>query len=535
MSFGRAKFVNTSAVNHEVISAVIGLTALIESVGASAAVAGAIGGAVVGVAISVGVNYAISALTRSSTGAGALATPTNTINSQAISLNERQAIPSKRIIYGSAKVGGALFFEAVKPPYLYQGYLICARKISAFQKMWIGTQEISFAGPLTGIMLPIAISGQPNFPGRLAVSFRNGDTAQAIDPMLAGNFTNLDSQFRQQGIATVVLRYDYGADFTEYTALWGQASRPNPLFLVDGIAIPDPRNPSHIIQYDPSDPAATAAAEATWSFSNNATLVQSHYLTQRYGGRILPSRMDWKKVAIAANWDDGLMACNDGTFIKRHTIDGVVTLNQSPVDVLAGMISANRGRVLESSGSVWPSSSIPLTANVTIHDGLLTGAVEYRAAKPKRDMTNRVKVRFVAADREYQISDGPVLARNDLKILDAELLDSTLELPFTMDDRRAQRLQKAFLENSRLGRQISVRCDVALLADCNDELVGSAVVFDSVIFAQANGLYICTNWGFSDSFSSIDVSLIEYDPSIETDYIAAVDEQAFTLAPLNLN
>lgn len=522
----------------EPISTIIGLTALISGIGVSTAVAGAIGGAIVGVAISVGVNYAIGALTSKPGGAGPIdpGIGETAINSPAIKYNERQAIPSKRILYGTVQVGGALFFEQVKPPFLYQGFLICAKKISAFRGMWIGTQQLAFASMAPGsILSPLAVLDQPNFPGRLQVSFRLGDANQAIDPLLAANFPALSSEFRQRGIATAVVRYDYGADSTEYTALWGQAARPNPLWLVDGIAIPDPRNPAHILNYDPSDAAATLAAEASWSFGNNATLVQAHYLSQRFGGRIDPRRMNWDKVTGGADWDDGLIACNDGSFIKRHTIDGVVTLNQPPSTVISAMLSANRGRILESAGRVWAASSPPLAPNFTIHDGLLTGPVEYRAAKPKRDLANRVKVRFVAADREYQVSDGPVLARADLKLADGELLDATVELPFTMDHRRAQRLQKAFLETARLGRQVSVRCDVAMLAECGDELVGSVGNFSSVLFAQANGLYLCTDWGFSDNFSSIDLSLSEYDPTIETDYRAVVDEQAFTLAPLDLS
>ncbi|MDG9698002.1 hypothetical protein QC281_49025, partial [Streptomyces sp. DH17] len=129
----------------------------------------------------------------------------------------------------------------------------------------------------------------------------------------------------QRGIATATFRYHYGTDFNEYTALWGQGSRPNPLLLVDGVAVPDPRNPSHILDWDPDDADSVAAAEASWSWSNTAALVQAHYLTQRYGGRIKPYRMKWDRVAEAADWDDGLIGRADGTMIKRHTIDGVVT------------------------------------------------------------------------------------------------------------------------------------------------------------------------------------------------------------------
>ncbi|QUS39564.1 hypothetical protein RPMA_12490 [Tardiphaga alba] len=503
-----------------------------------AAVSWAVGTAVL-IGASIAVNYAASALMQKS-GSGPIATSQyaaeTAVNSTAIKYNERQPIPSKRIIYGTAQVGGALFFEEVKPPYLYQGWLICAKKIASFRKMWIGTQEIAFQSLVPNtILTPIAVYGQPNFPGRLKVSLRLGDANQAIDPILAADFPDLDPEFRQRGIATAVVRYHYGADYTEYTELWGQSSRPNPYFLVDGVAVPDPRRPGHVLEFDPSDDAAVAAAEATWEFSNNATLIQAHYLTQRYGGRIDPRRFDWAKTAVAADWDDGLVWCLDGTYIRRHTIDGVVTLNQSPANIVSGMLSANRGMVLQSAGKVWPSSSIPRQPVVTIHDGLLTGAVDYRAAKPKRDLINRLKVRFVAEDREYQTADGPVLSRDDLKAADGELLDATLDLPFTMDHRRAQRLEKAFLENARLGKQLVVKCDVLLLANCSEELIGNAVTFDSVLFASANGTYLCTDWSFADNFSSINVSLVGYDAAIETDYRAAVDEKPFVLAPLDVS
>ncbi|MCK1669445.1 hypothetical protein [Bradyrhizobium sp. 153] len=669
-------------------------TAIFAAVGVAASTtAAAIVGAAVLIGASIAVNYAVAALTQKSKGSGSLGNSADqvgaaSINSPAIKYNERQPIPSKRIIYGTAQVGGALFFEQVKAPFLFQGFLICAKQVTAFRKVWIGSQQISFStlSP-DAVLTPLGITGQPNYPERLAVSFRLGSRDQAADLLLqddelvklsgsngtpigtltrgAGlaaafdgvvykpfascaattlsttgyigkdwgvgvsrkiayfvftmptdarpvgtlefylegsndNFATVTTlahvppatydggeskavqsgidtstayrfhrlrivasnaaagplgivtlaqlvfyelvgavlpyaEFRQRGIATAVLRYHYGIDYNEFTQLWGQVQRPSPYFLVDGVALPDPRQPGHILDWDPSDPDSVAEAEASWSWSNNAALVQTHYLTQRYGGRINPSRINWDKVARAADWDDGLVACKDGTFIKRHTIDGVVTLNQSPADVMGAMISANRGFVLESAGKMWPSSSVPRSAVAAIRDELLTGAIEYRAAKPKRDMANRVKVRFVAQEREYQTADGPVLDRADLRAADGELLDATLELPFTMDHRRAQRLQKAFLETARLGRQIVCTCDVALLAECADDLIGSAVTFDSVLFAQANGTYLCTEWGFADNFASIALTLIEYDASIETDYLAANDEQPFVLADLTVS
>lgn len=519
-------------IHAEPISTAIGLSALIAGFGVTAATAGVIGGAIVGVAFSVGVNVLARALTAKPTDAGA---SDSNINAPESRLTEKQSIPSKRIIYGSALVGGAIFFEAVKAPYLYIGYLICAKPISAFRKMWIGTSEISLPGFTPGsALVPISSVGQPNYPGRLLVSFRLGATTQAIDPILAADFASLSSEFRQRGIATAVVRFRFGADQAEFTALWGQVSRPNALFLVDGVAVCDPRNPAHRTDWNPSDPIDTAAAEATWSFSNNASLCQAHYLTQPYGGRIIPQRIDWDKVAIAAEYDDGLVGCADGTLIKRHTMDGMITLNQKPFDVMKEMLTANRGFVLESAGRIWVSSSKPRTPIATIHDGILTGAVQYQAARAKRDLVNKVRSRFVASEREYQVSDGPILSRTDLQASDGEILEATLSFPFTLDHRRDQRLTKAFLENSRLGRLVTCSVDIDILEKCDDELIGNAVTFDSRLFPQLNGNYLVTAIGFAPTFASMELALVEYDSSIESNWIAATDEQPFTLAALNV-
>lgn len=85
------------------------------------------------------------------------------------------------------------------------------------------------------------------------------------------------------------------------------------------------------------------------------------------------------------------------------------------------------------------------------------------------------------------------------------------------------------------GPEITCRCDVGLLTNCKDELIGSSVRWDSKLFPQGNGIYFVTDWGFSDGFAAIDISLIEYDPAIESDWNAAEDEKPFELADLDVS
>ena len=62
------------------------------------------------------------------------------------------------------------------------------------------------------------------------------------------------------------------------------------------------------------------------------------------------------------------------------------------------------------------------------------------------------------------------------------------------------------------------------------ELIGNAVTFASDLFASGNGIYLVTSVAFSEDCTALDLSLAEYDPSIESDWNAAADEQTFTVS-----
>lgn len=529
----------------EPVSTAIGLTALL----GGGAVAGAIGGALVGIATALGISYAAKALLPThapQTGADAL--PADATQDVGVTrFQERASIPSKRVIVGRGYVGGALFFEAAiggtqsttgqgttstvntiggrQGTFLYLGFLISLGPIDAFEKVWVGANDLQFQAINTNaILLPPPNAGQPAYNTHLKLSMRLGSSTQTIDPLLAADFLNLNSNFRQQGIATAVFRCSYGASANEFAQIWGQAQRPAFFLLCRGVKV-----------YDPRDTSQALSDETTWKWSNNASLIQAWFLTRSYGGRIPSSRILWDKVAVAADFDDESVPCKDGSGIRRYTIDGVITLNQTPVEVMNDLLTANRGYVLESGGKVWVSSSKPRTPIGTIYDAILAGGIEYRNAKPKRDLINKLLVRFVAQEQAYQMVDGPILNRTDLQTADGEVLTATISLPFTLDHRRAQRLQKAYLQNARLGKTITCRVDVAFLAELTDELIGSAVNFSSVLFSQANGIYLCTGVAFADNFASLELQLQEYNSSIETDWVAATDEQTFSLAQLTLS
>lgn len=511
----------------EPVSTLIGLTALLSGLGMSAAVAGAIGGAIVSGVLSVGLSLAASLLQTSRGGANAVSSNLESagINSPETRYTTRQSIPFKRSILGSAFVGGASAFEEFKAPYFYQTVLVHDGIAAGVDGIWAGNNKLSFAAITTGAALtPLAITGQPDYPSRVVIALRLGADDQAADPIIAAGFTDIGAEFRQRGITTATFRSHIGATQEEYISLYGNVPRPNYFLLVRGDRI-----------YDPRDPTQDIDDESTWKWSNNASLAQIYYITRSWGGRIPMAMIEWDKVAEAADYDDELVGVSGGGFIKRYTVDGLVTHNQRPYDVMLQLLSANRGLLLQAGGKVWVTSSKPRTPIATIHDAILAGGIKFRDAKPKRELVNKLQFRFVASEQDYQTVDGPILVRDDLIAAAGETLTSTLDLPFTLDHRRAQRLQKAFLETAQLGKTITCRVDVTWLADLDDEPVGNAITFDSDLFGIANGTYLCTSSGFTDDFGSIELALTEYDASIETDWDADTDEQEFTLTTLDVS
>lgn len=507
----------------------LALGSLLFSLGAPLAVVNAVAiggiGTIIGfgatVGLSIGASYAANAIMGNQQQAG------GATNSPDIRASIRQAIPAQRVIYGTTRVGGAVFFLEVKPPFLYLGLLIAARPITSIDGTTVGEQAVSFDAQGDASTTPFN-NGSTIFLKR---SVRLGSSSQTIDPLIQADFPDVPSSFRQRGISTVVYRFRYGADFDEYQALWGNVQIPNMLMEVKGSPVYDPRDPTQIMFSDPQDRAEVEAAMATWKWSNTAALIQADYLIQPYGARILPSRIRWDKIAEAASYDEQPIGLKGGGVQKRYTIDGMIQKNQSRLAVMQSMLSANRGFVAQSEGRVWITSAKAADPVLTITDGMLVGGFQYRDAQPKKDLVNRVRVRFVAPDREFQTVDGPL--RNDTasQAADGEDLEQTIELPFTSDHRRAQRISKAFMDQSRHGKTLAVALTPEHLAKAGGEGVdaGAVVRVWSELFPQINGLYQVGQGGWSEDFATFQLGLTEYAPEVENGWDAAADEQDFVI------
>ena len=277
-------------------------------------------------------------------------------------------------------------------------------------------------------------------------------------------------------------------------------------------------------------PASDADNEASWPFSNNASLVTADWLRQPYGGRYETSKIRWDEVADAANFDDELVGLKGGGFQKRHTIDGVITLSGNPSDIAEQFLTANRGFIASDQGRMWVTSSKPTPAITTITDDDLRGGFVFQRYKRKDGMLNTVRTRFVAPDREYEMADGPVYTDAALVAEDGEELVETLSLPFTPTHQRAQRLAKMTLDMSRLQRALTTaltfRRGIGLRP-------GMTMNIQSARFPLMNGHYRVESIGWTEDYNQRPLTLIEYDPAIVGNWIPETHEKDFVLSDVD--
>ena len=435
----------------------------------------------------------------------------------------RGTVVKHRIIYGESLVGGAIFFYDCIPPHLYAGYALCAHEIDSLVNVRIGIQDVLFT-PEGNAVTPPFYDGSRIY---LKTSVRLGKDDQTIDPLLTAAFppdgdniikdaetkavTNLPTTFTQKGTATVVCKADYGSDRDDFEKVWN--SRFEPLFKVRGKKIYDPRKPTH----DVDDPS-------TWEWSNNATLIIIDYCMASYGGRRKASEIDWDSVVTAANYDDEWVDTLSGVPERRYTINGVITKGDSFDSVITSMLTANRGELVIENNKVVIYSGVRAEPEMTITDDDIMDSFEYRSSSPKKQMVNTLRAEFIAPDREYQTENMPVYKNQDYIDLDGEVLDTTLSLPFTEGASRAQRITKAFIEDSRLGKTVTTTVGHRFIPLRAGQVVRVAMKN----FTNANGLYKVNQAGISNDLASVSLTLTEYDDTIY-DWDYTVDEKPFEL------
>lgn len=403
---------------------------ILKGIGATTLATSAIATFVVGyIAITAVTSWALRALAPQPSFGGA--------GSRGLLVNSREATAPQQIVYGEMRKGGVVtFIESTGDTnqYLHQVIVLAGHEVNSIGDIYVNDEVVTIDS--NGYVT------DAKWDSKIRIKKHTGADSQSADSDLVSE-TSVTSDFKGEGIAYIYVRMEYDQDvFAEGV----------PLFTakVQGKKLYDPRT-------------------STTVYSANAALCIRDYLVSAYG---LDNSGDTNDAYFqtAANTCDEDVTLSGGGTENRYEINGVISLDQTPSDVLGDMMTACAGTLFWGQGE-WHLKVGEYTSSIktfTLDD--LRGPITLDTKHSRRDNFNIVRGTFNDAEQGFIRADYPEI-RSSSFITDDNGVESALDLalPLTTSASMAQRLAKMTLFRGR--EQMTLSGDFGLEAfevECGD-------------------------------------------------------------------
>jgi len=229
--------------------------------------------------------------------------------------NLKQAVPSRRVILGTAKVAGDYLALMERQGIAFHVLVNCSHKIDGIDAHYLHDELATFP-PGGG-----TITSPAHFENYVAMYFRLGEDAETAYPQLVDLFAPYwTDDHRGDGLATVNIAY-VSCPQEKYMTIFPQ-QMPIHTNVVRGALVFDPREESH----DPED-------RSTWTFSRNLALLRFHHITHPSGGRRSISDMYLPDWIHAANVCDETVLNREGDPEYRYHGGMEYRYENDPVEV----------------------------------------------------------------------------------------------------------------------------------------------------------------------------------------------------------
>jgi len=366
-------------------------------------------------------------------------------SSSGLMTNTRNATAPQEIVYGTIRKGGIITYlesNGSTNEYLHQIICLAGHEVNSIGNIYINDEVVTLDtdGNVT------TSKWQDNdgnstilikkFTGAANQNVYTTLNALSNGPSWTNGASGDDTNFRGQGIACIYVRLKYNQDVFHQGV---------PLFtaLIEGKKVLDPRTSST-------------------AFSANAALCIRDYLTSKYGLNNATAIND-TVFSTAANTCDENVSLSGGGNEKRYEINGVLSLDRQPKDILGDMVAACAGTLFWGQGE-WQLVVGEYTTPVktlTLSD--FRSDITISTKHSRRDNFNIVRGMFNDINADYIRSDYPEI-KSSTFIADDAGVENALDfgLPLTTSSSMAQRLAKLTLFRSR--EQMTVTADFSLSA-----------------------------------------------------------------------
>lgn len=358
-------------------------------------------------------------------------------------------------IFGQRRVAGMIadrFTSGDKNRYLHYVVMLARHQVEAIDDVWL--DDVKISGDAWNSTTGAVTSGK--YAGKLHIWKHLGTDAQTADPQLVAGCPDYDSSYRARGNAYLHIRCEFDEE------KWDGGPPQSIYALVKGQRVYDPRLDST----NGGSGSQRVDQPTTWTYSNNWALCVASYLTGgslvydtddadlmgHIGYGIEPDLIDWPSVIAAANESDeslsGGSAPPTGAQV-RYTCDGTGSTGNQLDDNLDQIRSAGAGQVVPINGRYGVFAAAYEAPTVSLDEDDLAGDIEYIPVAPRDKRYNAVRGTFFSALTWQDIEFMPRQDASYVTLDGGRQEWRDIELPFTTDEYRAQRLAEIALNQSR--------------------------------------------------------------------------------------
>lgn len=403
----------------------------------------------------------------------------------------------QRFIYGRARVGAriiAMFQSGNKDQYKHLVCVLADHECDAIEEIYIagkalGTLDgngaptsgdyvkthtdhssvsvaISQAGPTTSVTLP-----HDPAPGSISAVLNYGDGQDPVPFTVGGRVVTITQDLRGfAGNIFVAYSYTWSESSVTVKKHLGYAGEPADAYLVS--AVPSLWTANHrvtgkcylVVTLDLNEPefqGGPPSVEAlvrgaklydfrngTTAWSQNVALAAYHYLTSDMCG--IPAAD-----LPMATWITAANACGQSIsgLGERYTINGTVTADQDPDQVLEDMADAMAGNIVSTTwditAGVYTAPVMALYVDRPDGNGDVVGSFGITPGAPEVELWNGVRGQYVGSDVGHVATDFKPYQNAAFVSLDGREMWTDMPFPFTETVQRVHNICRIRTEEKR--------------------------------------------------------------------------------------
>ncbi|WP_417844847.1 hypothetical protein [Thalassospira sp.] len=377
----------------------------------------------------------------------------------------KQAITSRRIVYGETIVSGPITYLAVtgNKRYLHILITLAGHPVEEIGDVYFGDKVVLSGGGYGDL--------QGEYQGFGWLWKGNGTDAGDADLLAAmrGYHPEWSLNHRQKGCAKLYVRLTW--DSKIYAG-----GIPQIKCMVKG-------------KNDILDPRTGVRG-----YSNNWGLCVADYITISLGVDAARDDVDDDDLIASANISDEDIPLADGGTEKRYVVNGVIDTDNPVGDNLKELINPGAGLVVNAGGKWKILAGAYRTPTVAIDESWLTGAISVQARQSKRDTFNVVRGVYASAGTLWQPTDLPVLKSQVFIEEDGgQEIAVDREFLFTDSVSAGQRLQKIALLKNRQQVQVDLKCNLFAF----QVTVGDVVKFNRASWGWVDKPFEVIRWNLA--------------------------------------